>query len=231
VVSLSVTDSGRGIEPEFLPYVFERFRQADSSTTRKYGGLGLGLAIVRHIVELHGGQVSAESEGRGKGATIRVVLPVRAVTPPPEADVPEPSRADSDRPLPRGDITGHRILVVDDEPDARMLLEAVLIGAGAVVETRPSVAEALQAVDEFRPNLVVCDIGMPERDGYDFIRHVRDRSRGAGALLPVVALTAYARPTDRRRAADAGFNAHVPKPVDGDELIAVIANVCAITAG
>jgi len=224
-VAVTVSDTGHGIDPDFLPYVFERFKQADSSTTRKFGGLGLGLAIVRHIVELHGGRVSVESDGAGMGATFRVVLPVRVVAPPSLVDATTEASLFEQRPETRANIAGARILVLDDEPDARTLLEAVLTDAQASVETRATVRDALTAFDVFRPHVVVCDIGLPDEDGYAFIGKLRARPGRSGAAIPVIALTAYARPEDRRRAVTAGFNAHVPKPVDADELIAVISNL------
>ena len=224
-VHVTVTDTGRGIEPDFLPYVFDRFRQADSSTTRKFGGLGLGLAIVRHIVELHGGRVSAESAGLGKGATFRVALPVRAIVAQPSPDDQAPTL--KARPFPPGaaNLRGTLILVVDDERDARELVEAVLVGAGAVVKTASSAREGIEALARFRPEVIVSDIGMPGEDGYAFIRQVRSRAIHDCGAVAAVALTAYARSEDRIRAVSSGYSTHVTKPVDPGELIAVIAGM------
>jgi PAS domain S-box-containing protein len=213
-ISIIVTDSGAGIAPEFLPYVFERFRQADSSTTRKVGGLGLGLSIVRHIVELHGGTVSATSEGLGKGATFRITLPVRSIAP---SDVRPIVLSDATY----ADITGRRILVVDDERDSRGLLEDVLASVGAIVATASSAREALALIGPFAPDVLVSDIGMPDEDGYYLIKRIRELASSAG--VPAIALTAYARAEDRMLAITAGFNTHIPKPVDARELIAAIA--------
>jgi signal transduction histidine kinase/ActR/RegA family two-component response regulator len=224
-VALTVADTGRGIEAEFLPYVFERFKQADSSTTRKFGGLGLGLAIVRHIVELHGGHSIAESPGVGRGATFRVALPVRAVVPRSLHDDPPSVRRSVGLPAGPCSIVAMRILVVDDEPDARELIQEVLVNEGGTVETASSVREALGALDRFRPDVIVTDIGMPDEDGYAFVRSLRKRPVQEGGAIPVVALTAYARDEDRARVLGAGFSCHVPKPVDPQELIAVIATM------
>jgi len=226
-VSVTVSDTGRGIDPEFLPYVFERFRQADSSTTRKFGGLGLGLAIVRHIVELHGGRVSADSPGVGKGAVLQIVLPVRAVA-TPFPDEPPSQRGLDSLQLDRSTLEGARVLVVDDERDARELVEAVLADAGAVVRTASSAREALQALESFGPDVIVSDIGMPGQDGYAFIRQVRKRGSKAGAI-PAVALTAYARSEDRIRALTCGYSTHVPKPVDPSELVAAVSSLCRVS--
>ncbi len=224
---LSVTDTGRGIEPEFLPFVFDRFKQADSSITRRVGGLGLGLAIVRHIVELHGGQVEAKSDGAGKGATFFVSLPVRATVPVAAGHgyVATDDAAPSGRPtseLP----PGLRVLVVDDEEDARDLLHMLLSQAGASVETAASAALGLEAVERFRPHVLVSDIGMPDEDGLSFIRRIRAAT--SNLALPSIALTAYTRSEDKTRALAAGFTTHIGKPVDPDDLIAAVANLAAL---
>jgi PAS domain S-box-containing protein len=211
--TLSVNDTGRGIEPAFLPYVFERFRQADSSTTRQFGGLGLGLAIVRHIVELHGGQVAAESAGLGTGATFRVILPRSA---PAITDAFAEGPTDLRLQTLGANIDGVRVAVIDDDDDARELLATILSARGAAVRTFGSAAAARAALDESPADVLFCDVSMPGEDGYAFIRALRDR----GMLTPAIALTAYARLEDRERALAAGFDDHVAKPVDPDALVA-----------
>ncbi len=225
-LELTVRDTGRGIAPEFLPYLFERFRQADPSSTRALGGLGLGLAIVRHLVELHGGTVEAESAGEGKGTTVRVRMPFRVAT----HDASGPERAhDVARETPAGGelapLGGLRVLVVDDEPDTCDVLEAVLREAGAEVRTCRSAAAALAEIETWWPDVLLSDIGMPGEDGYALIRSIRVQEAQHGRAIAAVALTAYARLEDRRKALSAGFQMHVPKPIDGDELIAVVARV------
>jgi signal transduction histidine kinase/ActR/RegA family two-component response regulator len=216
-IVITVADTGKGIAPDLLPYVFDRFRQGDGSIRRGYGGLGLGLAIVRHLVELHGGTAVAESEGEGKGATFRITLPMRAAS--AAARDGGAARGAAARPHP---IEGLRVLVVDDEPDARELVGVVLAQGGAVVTTAASAQEALAEVDRSRPDVIVSDLAMPVEDGYALVRAVRARGDAARAL-PVVALTAHARDEDRRRALAAGFQEHVPKPIEPARLIAVVA--------
>jgi PAS domain S-box-containing protein len=226
LVQIRVSDTGEGISPEFLPYVFERFRQADSSSTRSYGGLGLGLAIVRHLVELHGGTVHAESPGIGLGATFIVSLPMKTVgleTINPQQLSPKIGREIAKNQLLK--LDGLRVLVVDDEPDARQLLTTMLGQYEAQVIAVASAKEALIALQEFQPNVLVSDIGMPLEDGYSLIRKVRALSTEQGGKIPAVALTAYARAEDRMQALLAGFQLHVPKPVSPVELAAVIANL------
>lgn len=217
-LELSVTDTGKGISHDFLPYVFERFRQAEQGG-HKSGGLGLGLAIVRHIVELHGGRVFAESEGLGKGAKFTVQIPIRAMLPP--AGAGEGGESAVEMSLPAHVLKDAKVLVVDDEEDARYLLVAMLEHAGAEVVAARSVDEALALFASAAPDAVVTDIGMPEKDGYVLVRELRQRD--GKAHLPIVALTAYARSEDRTRALTAGFSTHIPKPVDPAELIVVLA--------
>jgi len=226
-VGVRVIDDGKGIDPTFLPYVFERFRQADSSTTRSHGGLGLGLTIVRHLVELHGGSVQAESEGEGKGATFTVALPIRAAMPPsqlqPRARNGDSAPTSAAKRIP--DFYGLRILAVDDEPDARELINAILAQTRAHIEIAEGARQAIALIDRQPPDILVSDIGMPEEDGYALIREVRRRTPDRGGKVPAIALTAYVREEDRARMLEAGFTAHVPKPVEADELIRVIDNI------
>jgi len=225
-IHLTVSDSGMGIEPEFLPHLFERFTQADSSTTRRHGGLGLGLAIVRHIVELHGGTVSAASEGKDKGATFRVTLPIRAVAEPLDGDEKlRRTDEEAEKAVEPLALQGIRVLVVDDEPDARTLVEAVLRQYGAVVRAAGSAQEAFQEVRRWRPNVLVADIGMPVEDGYSLLRRVRALSASEGGSVPAAALTAYAQDEDRQRAFAAGFQEHVAKPVPPERLASVVARL------
>ncbi|UQA56287.1 PAS domain S-box protein [Polyangium aurulentum] len=225
-VEIAVKDTGQGIAPEFLPHVFEPFRQADGSTTRMHGGLGLGLAIVKSLVELHGGTIRALSEGAGKGATFIVRLPLApARETRVESRAAQPMNLEASEMECPTEIHGLRVVVVDDEADARELLATLLERCGAEVKAAASVAEALEAVNSMRPDLVVADIGMPGEDGYGLIRKIRARSPEDGGRTPVVALTAYARSEDRTRALRAGFNMHVPKPIDAAELLAVIASI------
>ena len=217
-----MSDSGIGIPEEFLPYVFDRFTQADTTTARRHSGLGLGLAISRHIVELHGGTITAESAGDGKGATFRITLPVRALH-PQEADSPE-STISIDAIAGGIMLNGLRIMVVDDEAETRELLKVMLSSQGADVLATSSGTEALAQIDEWQPAIIVSDIGMPTLDGYMFIKRVRaldSEQRG----VPAIALTAYARAEDRLRALAAGFQMHVPKPVEASELVMVIGSL------
>jgi PAS domain S-box-containing protein len=226
-VEIAVSDTGAGIDPEFLPHVFERFRQADQRTTRQHGGLGLGLAIVRHLIELHGGSVRADSAGEGAGATFTVRLPVVPVHRREEAE--EHIHLAAQDMLPAHEcperLDGLRILVVDDEPDARDMLSAGLGLCGAQVTAASSVGEALEAIAGGKFDAIISDIGMPREDGYELIRRVRALPPGAGGKTPAIALTAYARTEDRLRALRAGFEMHVSKPVELTELVVVIANL------
>ena len=222
-IEICVADSGIGIQPDFLPHIFERFRQADATTTREHGGLGLGLSIVKHIVELHGGTVVANSDGEGQGATFRVRLPVAVSRWSPNR--PHEHPRSSQRlavPFVNADLSNLVVLVVDDDPDSRDLLHRLLSDCGATVTAAASAAEALAATDNQRPDLLISDIGMPEIDGYQLLRSLRANS---DVRFPAIALTAFARSEDRTRALLAGFVAHVSKPVEPAELIATVAAV------
>jgi signal transduction histidine kinase len=224
---VKVSDSGQGISNEFLPHVFERFRQADGSSTRRHGGLGLGLAIVRHLVELHGGTVRAESAGEDQGATFTVRLPLMAVQ-PTEGDIPDESgsvaetHADLDSPANLSDL---RVLIVDDQADARRLVTAVLERCGAEVVSAASVREALDTLQTFRPHVLVSDIGMPSEDGYTLIKTVRQREARLGCTVPAMALTAYARAEDRQKAIAAGFQEYAVKPIEPARLVSLVAQL------
>jgi CheY-like chemotaxis protein len=219
-----VTDTGIGISPEFLPYIFDRFRQADGSTARTYGGLGLGLAIVRHLIQLHEGNVRVESQGTDQGSTFTIDLPLASAPSMKDHGKAEVSECES-RELPTGDsitLNGLRILVVDDEPDSREIIAAILTRCGGEVRCSESTSEALRVLAEWNPDLLVSDIGMPDEDGYSLIRQLRGFALEA-RQIPAVALTAYATNEDRDRALSAGFQAHVAKPIEPDLLISSIA--------
>lgn len=225
--SIVVQDSGCGISPEFLPHVFDRFRQADSSSTRSHDGLGLGLAIVRHLAELHGGTVSVESEGLGCGSTFKILLPL---TPRSVAAEPAPGRtANGKEPAmsPNRALEGVRVLIVDDDTDASGMLMFALNLSGAEARTTSSVAEALRSLDERLPDVLLADINMPGEDGYSLIRQLRERSADTGGSLPAVALTAMARPEDSERALSSGFDLHIPKPIDIDDLVRSVRSLAA----
>jgi PAS domain S-box-containing protein len=219
---LRVRDEGIGISPEFLPHVFDRFRQAATGTTRGHGGLGLGLTIVRHLVEAHGGSVVAESEGAGKGARFTVTLPCAAEA--GEGAAPAGSaRREAPAGPERGRLSGVRVLVVDDEEDVRDLLRVTLACEGAQVKTAGSVNEALAALEAERPDVVVSDIGMPVADGYMLIQTLRARAPEQGGDVPAIALTAYASPEDAARSRAAGFQMHLAKPLDPGRLVETVA--------
>lgn len=221
-VQIAVSDSGEGIEAGLLPHLFDRYRQADASSTRKHGGLGLGLAIARNLVELHGGSIYAQSDGPGQGATFKVLLPVRAVA--QQGDHVTPKRFGTEQQeVP--DLEGLRILVVEDEQDARELIGQILTERGASVTLSGCGEEALQHIGETQPDLLVSDIGMPGIDGYSLIRTIRESAKASVRRIPAVALTAFARSEDRTRALLAGFQAHIAKPVEAAELIATIASL------
>jgi signal transduction histidine kinase/ActR/RegA family two-component response regulator len=221
-VEITVHDSGIGISSDFLPHLFERFRQADASTTRKYGGLGLGLSIVKQLVELHGGTVTAESAGTGTGSSFVVSLPLRAVR--NSSIPPHELTANSGATLRRSPVSlqGLKVLVVDDETDSRELVQSVLTEAGADAFTASSAEEGFDLLKSMRPDVIVSDIGMPDRDGYQFIRDVRGLGSAEGGRTPAIALTAFARSEDRTRAMLAGYQVHVAKPIDPQELVATI---------
>jgi CheY-like chemotaxis protein len=215
-VEIAVSDTGQGFMPEFEPYLFDRFRQADSSATRHHGGLGLGLAIVRHIVELHGGTVHAESAGKNAGATFTIKLPRGTF---------QRTAGESTPPRPMTRLEHVRILVVDDEPDSNEVVSTILAVHGAEVRAAGGVTGALEILQGWLPDLILSDIGMPDHDGYRLraaLRQIPGREH-----VPVIALTAYATRDDRIRILGAGFELHLTKPVDAEELVASVANVIA----
>ncbi|HEY9405238.1 MAG TPA: PAS domain S-box protein [Pyrinomonadaceae bacterium] len=232
-VRIAVADTGQGISSDFLPYVFDRFRQADGTITRAHGGLGLGLAIVRHLVEIHGGTVVAESAGEGQGATFIIELPAAdgdrdavAESQKLSASLAEVAAAVS----PVSHLADLRVLIVDDEADARLLLKTIMEQSGAKVRAAASASEAMTALKEFRPDILVSDIGMPQEDGYALLRSVRALSPEEGGRIPAVALTAYAQEDDRMRALMAGFQVHVAKPINPPEFVAVIVGLAGVTS-
>jgi PAS domain S-box-containing protein len=225
-VQITVSDSGMGISREFLPFVFERFSQANTTSERKYGGLGLGLSIVRHLVELHGGTVCGVSPGEGQGASFTVTLPVRVVRGEiSETESAVTSAKDASSLTEAILLEGLRVMIVDDEAETRELLTIVLTRRGAEIRACSSAAEALEAIKQWRPSVLVSDIGMPGEDGFALIKKLRALEAEPGRNIPAVALTAYARSDDRLRALAAGFQIHVPKPVDAAELMLVIASL------
>jgi PAS domain S-box-containing protein len=223
-MEITVNDTGMGIKPELLPYVFERFRQGDSSTTRMHGGLGLGLSIVKQLVELHGGTVHARSPGEGLGATFIVSLPLAPVRGDEKRE--HPTTPTQSIPECNGiDLVGVKVLVVEDDADARSIIKRVLVHCKADVCTAASAAEALELLKSYRPDVLISDIGMPGVDGYQFIRQVRRLSSGEGGNTPAIALTAFARSEDRTRAMIAGFQMHISKPIEPQELIATVGSL------
>jgi PAS domain S-box-containing protein len=228
---ITIADNGQGIRPDFLPYLFERFRQEDATTRRNHGGLGLGLAIVKHLVEMHGGAVTAESPGDGLGSTFRVRIPLAAVMPERRDATPRdastPLRFPSSRTPDPCALRGVRVLVVDDDPDARSLVTRVLRGCEAEVADAADVPAALETLHRFKPHLLISDIGMPGQDGYDLIRAIR-RAAETTRALPAIALTAFARTEDRVQALAAGFQVHLAKPVDRNDLLNAVATLVGI---
>lgn len=227
---ICVRDSGEGIEPAFLPHVFDRFRQGDASTTRRHGGLGLGLAITKTLVEIHGGSIEAHSRGQGLGALFTVSLPLRAVLPEKETsaapkDLPHEGLAPASDGAANISLQGVRVLVVDDEPDARLLIKRVLEQAQAVVHVVGSAIEAMEQIGRQLPDILVSDVGMPETDGYWLIRQLRRLDPRQGGKIPALALTAYARPEERLRILRAGFQMHTAKPIDSVELTTIVASL------
>ena len=211
---IQVSDTGKGIKSDFLPYVFEHFRQEDGATTRKFGGLGLGLAIVRQIVELHGGTVAVESLGEGAGATFTVQIPLASRFAVLPAIDPLSSATE--------DLSGIHILVVDDEADSREFVAFVLEQTGAIVTAVASGIEALQAFSQALPTILVSDVGMPEMDGYMLMRQIRSLPLEQGGQIPAIALTAYAGELDQQQAIAAGFQRHIAKPVDPEVVLTII---------
>jgi len=228
---ITVSDTGQGIRPEFLPHVFDRFRQANGSSTRQHGGLGLGLAIVRYLVELHGGKIQAESQGDGQGSIFRVKLPMMSTRGLQEAsasDAIERRRAIAGYDellecLPT--LNGLQVLIVDDEGDARDVVTMTLERGGVDTRAASSVQEAVELLETWRPDVLVADIGMPGEDGYALIRRVRSLPAERGGRTPAMALTAYARTEDRVRILSSGYQLHVTKPVEPVELMAAVASL------
>jgi signal transduction histidine kinase/ActR/RegA family two-component response regulator len=230
---IRVSDNGKGISPEFLPYVFERFRQADSTSARQHSGLGLGLAIVRHLVEMHGGTVHASSEGEGKGATFIVRIPFTAVRVMKESSRQAEQRkgnAEGSQVIERdgspaddaAQLSGLRLLIVDDEPDAREMLQVMLGQYGIQVKTSASVQEALELLERWKPDVLISDVGMPNEDGYALILRVRALGHDRGGNIPAIALTGYSRLEDRSQLLAAGYQMHLSKPVELARLVNAI---------
>jgi CheY-like chemotaxis protein len=216
---ITVADTGKGIDADFLPRLFDRFAQQDASTTRRHGGLGIGLSIVRHLVELHGGTVQAHSLGVERGATFTILLPTAAVAAAATAAAPADACSDAAR------LDGVKVLLIDDEADVRAVTQQVLRNAGAEVVLAASADEGLELLREHRPAVILSDIGMPVADGYDLIRRVRALPASDGGATPAAAFTAYTRPEDRDRALESGFQMHLPKPVSPTALVGALARL------
>jgi len=230
-VELSVSDTGKGISPDFLPHVFERFRRADSSSTTRFGGLGLGLAIVKSLAELHGGSVRAKSGGEDKGSTFIVSLPISVVHTLDQTENRQRTKIDRELPaLHNNDLHGVKVMVVDDEADAIGLVKRIMEECGATVEACTSAITCLARVPIFRPDVLITDIGMPDMDGYTLIVKLRALKPEDGGQTPAIALTAFARSEDRRHAMLAGFDMHVAKPVEPSELVAVVSRLARRTS-
>lgn len=225
-IEIRISDTGKGIRPDFLPYVFDPFSQGDAVTTRSHGGLGLGLAITRAIVELHGGTIVAQSEGEGKGSTFTVNIPVMPVSRQISAERlhPKTSWKEISVECPP-EVAGLKILVIDDDPDTCDMLRVVLEQCGGIVETANSAGSGFDAFRTWQPAIVISDIGMPEIDGYEFIRRIREYERPLGQKIPAIALTAFARIEDRVRSLAAGYQMHVAKPIEPGELLTIVASL------
>jgi CheY-like chemotaxis protein len=220
---LEVSDTGQGIDPTFLPHVFDAFRQADGTTTREHGGLGLGLTIARQLAELHGGTITASSPGVGRGSTFALQLPSVVREPYAAEPLPQGRSSQVDAVEGRDLLRDVRVLVVDDQEDARDLLRAMLSQYGALVITVDSARAALEEIDQRPPDVVLSDVGMPREDGYDLIRQLRRRTTQQGGRIPAIAVTAYASVADRAAALESGYQAHVAKPFDPAELARTVA--------
>jgi signal transduction histidine kinase/DNA-binding response OmpR family regulator len=224
-VKIVVSDTGQGIAPDFLPYVFDRFSQADSSSTRKHNGLGLGLAIVRHLAELHGGTISADSDGKDKGASFILTLPSSTIVKTHSEPLPAESNGSKSNAIANPELSGVRVLIVDDDVDTCDMLKYVLTHWGAETKSSASVAEALTRVTEWHPNILLTDINMPGEDGYELINQLRALSLEKGSNIPAIALTAMARPEDSEQVLSAGFHLHLAKPIDIEELLNAISQL------
>jgi CheY-like chemotaxis protein len=231
---VEIADTGEGIAPEVMPHIFDRFRQADASSARRHGGLGLGLSIVRQLTELHGGSITARSDGPGTGATFCIMLPVYELAHRPAGvfgfALPPRETVSAMVDLPHVDLQGVRVLVVDDEPDARGLLERLLQDCHATVTAAASADEALQLLASESPHVLVSDIGMPGTDGYTLMRRIRAR-QDAWATIPAIALTAYVRSEDREMAIEAGFHGHLTKPVEPVDLLKMVQRLAGLRRG
>jgi CheY-like chemotaxis protein/anti-sigma regulatory factor (Ser/Thr protein kinase) len=223
-VVIRVIDSGIGIAPEFMPYVFDRFRQQDASITRKHGGLGLGLSIARQLVELHGGTIAVSSHGSHAGTTFTVRLPVAEA----EAQAPQPEPVITGTPARQGGLAGVKVLLVDDSHDTLDVLQQILQNSGATIMAASSAGTALALLEREQPDVIVSDIGMPDIDGFELMRRIRHRAASAGGAIPAIALTAFTRQDDRHKAMQAGFNDYLSKPVEPGSLVAHIAQAVGV---